>query len=96
MTASWCALHLKPSAGDTSSPLERAQQLAPGSAAASLVVRAAGPWSVESHDLFPDADRARAVTLARSLYHMFLRRMGNGGWQAVDFARYILPFVLRH
>ena len=53
-------VHLRPSAGDTSSPLERAQQLAPGSAAACLVVRAAGPWSVESHDLFPDADRARA------------------------------------
>ena len=87
-------LHLRPNAGDTSSPLERAQQLAAGNAAASLVVRAAGPWSVASHDLFPSADRVRMAMLARSLYHVFLRRMGNGGWQAVDFARYVLSFVL--
>ena len=37
-------LHLKPSVG-AASPLERAQQLAPGNTAASIVVRAAGPWS---------------------------------------------------
>ena len=88
-------LHLRPSAGDTSSPLERAQQLAAENVVASLVVRAAGPWSVASHDLFPSADRVRMAMLARSLYHVFLRRMGNGGWQAVDFARYVLSFVVR-
>ena len=86
-------LHLKPSAGDTSSPLERARQLAPGSAAASLVVRAAGPWSVATHELFPDAQRAQAVSLTRSLYRVHGRWLdaGVGGWEAVDFVRAILP-----
>ena len=89
-------LHIKPSAGDDrTSPLERAQQLAPGSAAASLVVRAAGPWSAASHELFPDAERARAERLARSLYHVYLRRVEHGGWQAVDFARAVLPYLVR-
>ena len=94
-------LHLKPKP-DVPSPLERAQQLlsaesvsSSNTAAASLVVRAAGPWSVESHELFADAERARAATLVRSLYHVYLRRMSNGGWQAVDFARGVLPFASR-
>jgi len=86
-------LHLKPAA-DVPTPLERALLLAPGCAVASLVVRAAGPWSVQSHELFSDANRARAATLARSLYHVYLRRMDNGGWQAVDFMRSILPFLI--
>ena len=94
-------LHLKPKP-DVPSPLERAQQLLSAesvsssntAAAASLVVRAAGPWSAESHELFADAERARAVTLVRSLYHVYLRRMSNGGWQAVDFARGVLPFAI--
>ena len=63
-------LHLKPSVGATS-PLERAQQLAPGSTAASIVVRAAGPWSVDSHALFPDVDRVWMAVLVHSLYHTF-------------------------
>ena len=60
-------LHLRPGAGDTASPLERAQQLAPGNTAASIVVCAAGPWSVKSHQLFPHAERERMATLARFL-----------------------------
>ena len=87
-------LHLTPSAGDTATPLERARQLAPASASASLVVRAAGPWSTTSHELFGDAERARAVTLAHSLYHVYLRRMEHGGWQAVDFAHHVLSHLL--
>lgn len=87
-------LHLSPSTGDTATPLERARQLAPASASASLVVRAAGPWSTTTHELFGDAERARAVTLAHSLYHVYLRRMEHGGWQAVDFARHVLPHLL--
>ena len=87
-------LHLSPSTGDTATPLERARQLAPASASASLVVRAAGPWSTTTHELFGDAERARAVALAHSLYHVYLRRMERGGWQAVDFARLVLLHAL--
>ena len=87
-------LHLAPSTGDTATPLERARQLAPTSASASLVVRAAGPWSTTTHELFGDAERARAVALAHSLYHVYLRRMERGGWQAVDFARHVLSHLL--
>ena len=87
-------LHLSPSTGDTATPLERAHQLAPTSASASLVVRAAGPWSTTTHELFGDAERARAVMLAHSLYHVYLRRMEHGGWQAVDFASHVLPHAL--
>jgi hypothetical protein len=90
-------LHLKPKP-EVPSPLERAQQLlstkSASSSAASLIVRAAGPWAVESHELFANAERALAATLVRSLYHVYLRRMCNGGWQAVDFARGVLPFVI--
>jgi hypothetical protein len=93
-------LHLRPKP-DVPSPFERAQQLllaesvsSSNTTAASLVVRAAGPWSVESHELFADAERARAATLVRLLYHVYLRRMSNGGWQAVDFARGVLPFAI--
>ena len=35
-----------------------------------------------------------AVTLAHSLYHVYLRRMERGGWQAVDFARHVLSHAL--
>ena len=87
-------LHLAPSTGDTATPLERARQLAPASASASLVVRAAGPWSTTTHELFGDAERARAVALAHSLYHVYLRRTEQGGWQAVDFARHVLSHLL--
>jgi hypothetical protein len=96
-------LHLKPEP-NVPSPLERAHELlsagsgsssgSSSSTAASLIVRAAGQWSVESHELFVDAERARAATLVRSLYHVYLRRMGNGGWQAVDFVRGVLPFAV--
>ena len=86
-------LRLKPAA-DVPTPLERALPLAPGCAVASLVVRAAGPWSVESHELFSDVNRAQAAMMARSLYHVYLRRMDNGGWQAVDFTRSILSFLI--
>ena len=93
-------LHLRPEP-NVPSPRERAQQLlsagsvsSGSSTAASLIVRAAGQWSVESHELFADAERARAATLVRSLYHVYLRRMGNGGWQAVDFVRGVLPFAV--
>ena len=99
-------LHLKPEP-NVPSPLERAHELlsagsvsssssssSGSSTAASLIVRAAGQWSVESHELFADAERARAAMLVRSLYHVYLRRMGNGGWQAVDFVRGVLPFVV--
>ena len=88
-------LHLTPSTGDTATPLERARQLAPANASASLIVRAAGPWSASTHELFGDAERARAVTLAHSLYHVYLCRMEHGGWQAVDFARHVLSHLLR-
>ena len=87
-------LHFKPSAGDVPSPLERAQQLAPGSAAASLVVRAAGPWSVASHALFPDAERAQAVSLTRSLYQVHGRWLEFGGFEPVDFVRAIVPLLV--
>ena len=93
-------LHLRPEP-NVPSPLERAHQLlsagsvsSGSSTAASLIVRAAGQWSVESHELFADAERARAAMLVRSLYHVYLRRMGNGGWQAVDFVRGVLPFAV--
>ena len=88
-------LHFKPRAGDAPSPLERAQQLTPSNTAASLVVRAAGPWSVASHELFPDAQRAQAVSLAYSLSLVYVRRMEHlSGWEAVDFVRAILPLLL--
>ena len=87
-------VHLKPTAGVMPSPLERAQQLAPGSAAASLVVRAAGPWSVASHALFPAAERAQAVSLARSLYQVHGRWLEFGGFEAVDFVRAIVPLLV--
>ena len=90
-------LHLKPEP-NVPSPLERAQQLlsteSASSSAAALIVRAAGPWAVESHELFADAERTRAATLVHSLYHVYLRRMSNGGWQAVDFARGVLSFAI--
>ena len=44
--------------------LGEAGQAAAGSAA-ELVLRAAEPWSPETHDLFPAAARARAVELLR-------------------------------
>ena len=93
-------LHLK-AKPDVPSPLERAQQLlfaesvsSTSTIVASLVVRAAGPWSAESHELFGDAERAWAATLVRLLYHVYLRRMSNGGWEAVDFARGVLSFAI--
>jgi len=64
------------------------------SEAASLILLAAGPWSVESHSLFPDKDRARMKVLVHSLYHVYMRNIRNGGWQAVDFARLVMSFVL--
>jgi ankyrin repeat protein len=87
-------LHLTPSVCNTATPLERARQLAPKSASASLVVRAAGPWSPTTHELFGGAERTRAVRLVHLLYHVYLRRMDRGGWQAVDFARRVLSHLI--
>ena len=61
---------------------------------ASLLVRAAGAWSPDSHELFGDAERARAATLVRSLYHVHARCMKHGGWEAVDFARAVLSHAI--
>ena len=96
-SASGTALRWKPSP-TTPSPLERAQQLERHETrpvAASLVLRAAGPWSPEAHELFGDAQRARAEALVRSLYHLYMRRLENGGWQAVDFAQAVLLHAIR-
>ena len=71
-------VHSKP--GPTvPSPLEREQSLAPSSAAASLVVRAAGPWSANMHDLFGEAERRQAAMAAQSLYHLYLRKWAMAG-----------------
>ena len=87
-------VHAKPTTGDTRTPFEVAEGMQGTSESARLVLLAAGQWSVESHSLFPNAARNSAATLAFSLYHMYARRMNNGGWTAVDFARYILAFTV--
>ena len=71
-------IHFKPSSGDTPSPLERALQLAPGCPAASLVVRAAGPWSFAPHENFPDA---QDESPARWLHKVHGRRIPKAGSQ---------------
>ena len=68
--------------------------LLPGSAAASLVVRAAGPWSVATHELFPAAQSEQAVSLTRSLYQVHGRWLDRGGFEAVDFVRAIVPLLV--
>ena len=45
----------------------------------SLVARAALPWSPETHELFPDRARARAVLLRHVGRHM--REYGVEEWQ---------------
>ena len=92
------------------SPLERAEEILllpvavqseanAGYHVASLLVRAAacaaGLWSPESHEFYPDTERLEAAMMARSLYHVFLRRMGNGGWQAVDFTHTVLSHLIK-
>ena len=48
------------------SPLERAREV--GGEVSELVVRAAGPWSPEAHELFPAAERERAAAVLRTGY----------------------------
>ena len=57
---------------------------------ADLIVSAAGPWSVKSHEFFSETDRQQAVTLVHVLYHLYARLLAHGGWGALDFAHYIL------
>lgn len=84
---------------DDASALQRARELEANKmsgecgAVASLIVLAAGPWRTKSHFLFPDAQRALIRSLLGSLYHLFLRRMSNGGWQAVDFSCHVLSLL---
>ena len=80
----------------TPTPLEwarRALASDANNAVAALVVRAAGPWSPATHELFADEQRAEAASLAPSLYHVYSRRMG-GGWQAKDFTERVLAFAI--
>lgn len=61
-------LHARAPTPGAPSPLELAQRVldspgAPGTPAALLVRAAAGPWSARTHELFPPAQRERAVEL---------------------------------
>ena len=54
--------------GDQRTPLARAVQIEQPTAVTQTLQRAAQPWSMHNHDLFPDAVRARAVELLRVGY----------------------------
>ena len=80
-------------------PLSLARELAasggaPEGSTAWLVLHAADPWTRVSHELFPTASRARAVSLAVSLAHLHARRMGAGSLEAQDFVDAVLAFVI--
>jgi len=61
-------LHAKAAQGDQRTPLARAVQIEQPTAVTQTLQRAAQPWSMHNHDLFPDAVRARAVELLRVGY----------------------------
>ena len=83
-------VNMMPTEGDRVSPICRAHLLLNGdiqanTESARLVLLAVTPWSVETHELFPDPDRMQAVMLTKSLYHVYMhmRRFGRG-WNGVS------------
>ena len=62
---------------------------------ARLILDAAGPWSPSSHDLFPDATRARAVELLR-LGYLLANTAAIGEEQGFTTAwtHFVMPYAL--
>ena len=62
-----------------------------------LVLRAARPWSRESHELYPDAARERAVELLRLGQQLSLQPRFTGQEQAVVdvWITHVMPQVVR-
>lgn len=60
---------------------------------ASLVIRAAEPWSEATHSLFPHLARARAVELML-LGHLLASRMQLGGTLTDVWVHHVLPYAI--
>ena len=72
----------------------RAAGEAGGGSAAALVLRAAEPWSPETHELLPAAARAWAVAVVR-LGTLLSRRFGGEEQSFVDAWRdYVMPHAV--
>jgi ankyrin repeat protein len=79
----------------TPSPLERACKMWPPTAASELVRRAALPWSVQTHDLFPSGARARAVELVRIVHQLGAQRFMGEFQSLVDAWRsHVIPHAI--
>jgi hypothetical protein len=68
---------------------------APDGSTARLILRAAGPWTRETHGLFPDKRRAEACSLVFSICHIHARRcVGTGFPEMQDFAALVLKYAI--
>ena len=75
------------------SPLERARKV--GGEVGELVARAAGPWSPTTHELFPPAERRRAVALLRLGYLLAWGHECADGAALLDVWRaHVLPLAV--
>jgi hypothetical protein len=83
-----------------STPVHLARELeaegnAPDGSTARLILRAAGPWTRETHSLFPDKRRAEACSLVFSICHIHARRcVGTGFPEMQDFAALVLKYAI--
>jgi len=81
-------------------PLRLARQLeaegnAPDGSTARLILRAAGPWTRETHELFPAERRAEACSLVVSIGHLHARRCKGSGYpERVDFSALVLGYAV--
>ena len=84
-----------PHAQPTPTPAERASAI--GGAVSELVLRAARPWSRVSHELYPDAARARAVELLRLGQQLSTQPCFTGEEQAVVdvWITHVMPHAVR-
>ena len=92
------SLHAGRAGGATPLSLAReleAQGKAPSGSTAWLILRAAGPWTRETHGLFPDKRRAEACSLVFSICHIHARRcVGTGFPEMQDFAALVLKYAI--
>jgi ankyrin repeat protein len=85
---------------DGPTPLRLARQLeaegnAPDGSTARLILRAAGPWTRETHELFPAERRAEACSLVVSIGHIHARRCKGSGYpERVDFSALVLGYAI--
>ena len=84
-----------PHAQPTPTPAERASAV--DGEVSELVLRAARPWSRVSHELYPDAARARAVELLRLGQQLSIQPRFTGEEQAVVdvWITHVMPHVVR-